>query len=278
MFDYLKEIGEYDNTVVIFFSDNGAEGNNLMGMLSGQVGSLGYLHALNNFPETDHNMIGRKRSFAEYGAAWAQVSMAPFRIYKGWVAEGGTRSPLIVSGPGVRGSGELNKEAVLHVMDIAPTLLELAGVTHPARYDGRRVASVQGKSWVLMLEGRTRSPRTSSDWLGWELFGNRAIRQGDWKISWLHRPLGTWDWQLFNLADDPGEQHDLSGEYPDKKVELVALWDEYVEMNGVIIGNRSPFEQARKSLSDPVTEFDHYPPLRGVEAIPYEKLLELLGK
>jgi arylsulfatase len=278
VFDYLREIGEYDNTVVIFFSDNGAEGNDLVGMLAGQAGSLGYLHAMNNFPETDHNYIGRKRSYAEYGAAWAQVSMAPFRIYKGWTAEGGIRSPLIVSGPGVQGAGELNKEAVIHVMDIVPTVLELAGIEHPSTFAGREIAPVQGKSWVEMLEGKKQSPRTSDDWLGWELFGNRAIRQGDWKVSWLYRPFGTWDWQLFNLAEDPGEQYDLSDRFPEKKKELIALWDEYVATNGVIIGDRSPFERARKALPDPVPEFDNYPPVRGVEAIPYEKLMELLGK
>jgi arylsulfatase len=277
VFDYLKEIGEYDNTVVIFISDNGAEGNNLREIVAGQLGTLGFLHAMNNFAEDGHNSLGRKGTYAEYGALWAQVSMAPFRIYKGWTAEGGIRSPLIISGPGVQGRGELNKQAILHVMDIAPTLLELAGVQHPSTHNGREVAPMQGKSWVSMLDGRTQSPRSADDWLGWELFGNRAIRQGDWKISWLHQPIGTWDWQLFNLAQDPGEQHDLSGKFPEKTKALVALWDEYVKMNGVIIGDRSPFEQARKGLPDPVLEFDDYPPLRGLEAIPYEKLLELMG-
>jgi arylsulfatase len=204
--------------------------------------------------------------------------MAPFRIYKGWVSEGGIRSPLIVSGPGVQGSGALNKKAVLHVMDIAPTILELAGVEHPATYKGREIVPMQGKSWVGMLEGSTPSPRTSNDWLGWELVGNRAIRQGDWKITWLFEPLGSEEWQLFNLAEDPGEQVDLSGKFPEKRTELIALWDEYVKTNGVIIGNRSAFEQARKALRDPVPEYDSYPPFRGLEAVPYEKLLELMDK
>jgi arylsulfatase len=203
--------------------------------------------------------------------------MVPFRIFKGWVSEGGTRSPLIVSGPGVRGAGGLNKKAILHVMDIVPTVLELAGVEHPSTYRGRKIAPVQGKSWVGMLAGSTQSPRTSDDWLGWELFNNRAIRQGDWKISWLYRPFGTEDWQLFNLADDPAEQYDLSDKYPKKKWKLVALWDEYVKRNGVIIGARSPFERARKGLPDPVLEFDGYPPLRGLEALPYKKLIEMMS-
>ncbi len=275
--DYLKEIGEYENTVIMFISDNGAEGNNLRGMVSGQVGSFGFLHAMNNFAENGHNSIGRKGTFAEYGPAWAQVSMAPFRLYKGWLAEGGTRSPLIVSGPGVKGKGELNKEAVLHVMDIAPTILELAGIQHPTNFKGREIEPMQGKSWVGMLNGNVTSPRTKDDWLGWELFGNRAIRQGDWKISWLYEPLGDEDWQLFNLSEDPGEQYDLSGEFPEKRMALVALWDEYVAMNGVIIGDRSPFERAKKALPDAVPEYDNYPPVRGMETIPYKKLLELMA-
>jgi arylsulfatase len=277
VFDYLKEIGEYDNTVVIFISDNGAEGNDLRAMVAGQVGSFGFLHAMNNFAEDAHNSLGRKGTYAEYGPAWAQVSMVPFRIFKGWVSEGGIRSPLIVSGPGVQGAGELNKKAILHVMDIVPTVLELAGIEHPSTYNGRKIAPVQGKSWVGMLAGRTQSPRSSDDWLGWELFNNRAIRRGDWKISWLYRPFGTEDWQLFNLADDPAEQHDLSDKFPEKKRELVALWDGYVKRNGVIIGARSPFERARKGLPDPVGEFDNYPPFRGLEALPYKKLIEMMS-
>lgn len=276
--DYLKEIDEYDNTIIIFISDNGAEGNNLRGMVSGQAGSFGFLHAMNNFAEDGHNSLGRKGTFAEYGPAWAQVSMAPFRLYKGWLAEGGTRSPLIISGPGVKGKGELNKEAVLHIMDIAPTILDLAGIQHPTNFKGREIEPMQGKSWVGMLNGNTISPRTSDDWLGWELFGNRAIRQGDWKISWLYEPLGTEDWQLFNLSEDPGEQYDLSDKFPEKKDALVVLWDEYVKTNGVIIGARSIFEQAGKQLPNRVPEFDSYPVIRGMEAIPYEQLLEMMNK
>jgi len=277
VFDYLKEIGEYDNTVIIFISDNGAEGNNLRGMVSGQLGTIGFNHAMNNFAEHSHNTIGRKGTFAEYGPAWAQVGMTPFRLYKGLLTEGGIRSPLIISGPGVKDVGRLNKEAVLHIKDITPTVLELAGVGHPSTFKGREIVPMQGKSWVKMLAGNTQSPRTSNDWLGWELFGNRAIRQGDWKISWHYEPFGTWDWQLFNLAEDLGEQYDLSSKYPKKRKELIALWDEYVKTNGVIIGARSPFEQMRKKLPDSVPEYDNYPPIRGIEAIPYNKLLEMLS-
>jgi arylsulfatase len=82
---------------------------------------------------------------------------------------------------------------------------------------------------------------------------------------------------LFNLADDPGEQYDLSDKFPQKRKTLIALWDEYVKTNGVIIGDRSPFEGAKKALPDAVPEYDNYPPVRGLEAIPYEKLMELMS-
>jgi arylsulfatase len=279
VFDYLKEIGEYDNTVVIFMSDNGAEGNDLLAMVAGQAGTMGFLHAAANFPQMGHNYLGRKGTFAEVGPAWAQVSSTPFRLYKGMLTEGGVRSPLIISGPGVKGSGELNKKAVLHVMDVAPTLLELAGIEQPgSTYKGREVATMQGESWVDMLSGTTQSPRGESDWLGWEMFGNRAILKGDWKITRLYKPYGTLDWQLFNLAEDLGEQYDLSDRFPEKRTELIALWDEYVETNGVIDGDRSILEGHRRAFPDPVQEFDNYPPVRGMEKIPHNKLLELMSK
>jgi arylsulfatase len=145
-------------------------------------------------------------------------------------------------------------------MDVAPTILEMAGVQHPSTFKGREIEPMQGKSWVEMLAGKTQSPRTPDDWLGWELFGNRAIRQGDWKISLLYEPFGTYDWQLFNLAEDPGEQYDLSGKFPEKRQELVALWEQY----------------ARKALPQAVPEFDSYPPVRGMEAIPHKKLIEII--
>jgi len=277
VFDYLKEIDEYDNTIVIFISDNGAEGNDLRAMVAGRPGTFGFLHAMNNFSEDGHNSLGRKGTYAEYGPAWAQVSMTPFRLYKGWLSEGGIRSPLIISGQGVKGAGKINKNATLHVMDIVPTILELAEIEQPSTYKGQKIAPIQGKSWVPMISGETESPRTSKDWLGWELFGNRAIRQGDWKISWLYEPIGTQEWQLFNLAKDPGEQYDLSAKFPQKRQELIALWDVYVKKNGVIIGARSPFEGARKALPDQVPEYDNYPPVRGMEAIPYKKLIEMMS-
>jgi len=279
LFDYLKEIGEYENTVIIFCSDNGAEGNDLRAMLSGRRGTRGFLHAATNFAEDSPLMWGRKGTYAEYGPGWATAGMTPFRLYKGFLTEGGIRSPLIVSGPGVRGAGTINRKAVLHVMDIAPTMLELAGIRHPDTYKGRDILPMAGESWVSMLAGESESPRGPKDWLGFEFLGMRALRQGDWKILWLHEPWGTGNWQLFNLTEDPGEMKDLSDENPDKKTELLAAWNAYVQQFNVIPANRHAFEQAKKQLPagiEPQTE--QFPVLVGPTSAQYQQLLEMYEK
>jgi arylsulfatase len=89
-----------------------------------------------------------------------------------------------------------------------------------------------------------KETRTETDWLGWELFGNRAIRQGDWKLLYLLPAAGgTGDWELFHLRDDPAELHDLSASQPEKRAALLKLWDEYVKQNGVIVSDAGPFAQ-----------------------------------
>ena len=95
-----------------------------------------------------------------------------------------------------------------------------------------------------MLAGQAESPRTDQDYLAWEIFGNRAVRQGDWKLRWQYKPFGKGDWELFNLATDPAERKDLAAERPDKVKALVALWDDYVQANNVILPSRSVVRDA----------------------------------
>ena len=114
----------------------------------------------------------------------------------------------------------------MHVADLMPTLLEIAGASYPKTCEGRELPPLIGKSWGPVLAGQAESPRTEQDYLAWEIFGNRAVRQGDWKLRWQYKPLGKGDWELFNLATDPAERKDLAAEHPDKVQALVALWDE----------------------------------------------------
>jgi len=259
--DYLKSIGEYDNTIFIVFGDNGAEGTDLFEMIAGTPGTLNYLWAAINWSNTNPKAWGEPGSFIGYGPMWAQVSMTPFSQYKGWLSEGGIRNALIVSGPVVRRpSGSIN-HAVMHIADIMPTLLEVAETTYPATHEGRDLPPINGKSWMPLLSGETDSIRTDDDYLAWELFGNRALRQGNWKLRWQFRPFGTGDWELYNLASDPAERNNLSAAEPDKLVAMLELWDDYVADNNVILPNRSLFETMEKQMPKRVPDNPGYPPL-----------------
>lgn len=222
---YLKTNKLYDNTLIIFLSDNGPEGN---------IMPMGAPWDNSNFENW-----GKKGTFIQYGPAWAQVGAGPLRMFKGFVSEGGIRTPLIISGKGVTGSGRIS-DAVAHVKDVPATILDAAGVTHPETFEGKKVATLQGKTLTPILSNTSDAVRSSDDWTGWQLFGNRAIRQDDWKLMWMCVPFGTSQWQLYNLKDDPGETIDLASKHPDIRKQLEKHWDEYVKTNNVILPDVSP--------------------------------------
>ena len=261
LIEHLKKIGEYENTVFIVFGDNGAEGTDLFEMISGKPGTRDASYAKAHWSKTDPKEWGDPGSYIAYGPMWAQVSMTPFSQYKGWVGEGGIRNGLVVSGPAVkRPKGSINR-GLMHVADIVPTLLEIAGAGYPRTYDGHELPALIGKSWGPVLSGQAESPRTEQDYLAWELFGNRAVRQGDWKLRWEYRPFGKGAWELFNLADDPAERKDLAAERADKVTALTALWDDYVRTNNVILPSRSVYETLEHELPPRVPVDPGYPPL-----------------
>jgi arylsulfatase len=238
--DHLKQTGQYENTVVVFLSDNGAEPVELGTLVETVFSADAKKWFFKNFDTRPENW-GRKGSATDYGAAWAQVGSTPFRFYKAWTAEGGIRSPMIIAGAGVKNAGAI-KPAVMHVTDLVPTFLELAGAKHPSETD-KKLAPLRGKSLTPLLTGKTESVRTEEDWIGEELFGNRMIRQGDWKISYIQKTAGgSGEWELFNLKTDPGETTDLSKQEPAKTKAMLALWEEYVAENGVILTDDGPFK------------------------------------
>jgi arylsulfatase len=261
LIDHLKQIGEYENTVFIVFGDNGAEGTDLFAMIAGTPGTRDYLFAASRWSQTSPNAWGDPGSYVAYGPMWAQVSMTPFSQFKGWLGEGGIRNALIVSGPAVRRpKGSINR-GLMHVADMMPTLLEIAGASYPKALEGRELPALMGTSWGPVLAGQAESPRTEQDALAWELFGNRAVRQGDWKLRWEYKPYGKGDWELFNLATDPAERKDLAAEQPDKVRALVAIWDDYVRANNVVLPSRSVFETLEDQLPPRTPDDPGYPPL-----------------
>jgi arylsulfatase len=129
---------------------------------------------------------------------------------------------------------------VVHVKDIPATILDAAGIAHPDSFNGNKVAPLQGKALVPILAEKASAVRGADDWTGWELFGNRAIRQGDWKLLWMCKPFGASQWQLFDLKSDPGETRDLAAEKPEIRDRLAKHWDDYVKINNVILPDVSP--------------------------------------
>jgi arylsulfatase len=261
LIDHLKKIGEYDNTIFIVFGDNGAEGADLFKMIAGTPGTRNFLFASMQWSQTHPNAWGDPHTYVGYGPMWAQVSMTPFSHYKALMGEGGIRNGLIVSGPIVKQAPGSIGRGVMHVADIMPTLLEAAGASYPKTVNGKEALPLIGKSWVKMLAGEAESPRSEQDYLAWEIFGNRAVRQGDWKLRWQYKPYGTEEWELFNLATDVAERHDLAAAQPEKVKALLALWDDYVRANNVVLPNRVIWEGQEKQLPDRYPVVDGYPPV-----------------
>lgn len=230
--DYLGSIDELDNTLILFMSDNGADADrrDLLPPIAQHVGAA-YDHSLEN--------LGRPNSYVMYGPNWATASAAPFRRHKFTGFEGGIHVPAFVRYPGSSMSGT-RSDALLTVMDVLPTFLELAGTEHPGeRYRGEPVVPIQGKSFLPLLEGDVAAVHDEALIVGWELWGQRSVRQGDWKIVWDASAGDDARWLLFNLAEDPGERNDLSTTMPGKLTEMIDLWDIYAEENRVIyIGER----------------------------------------
>jgi arylsulfatase len=225
--DHLKEAGEYDNTLILFFSDNGANGAPRT-TYPGQTDEY-----LSSFDDSLENR-GLVNSFRETGPGWAQASMAPSRMFKTFTAEGGIRAPCMVKLPGKAATAGTMNHSFFHVRDIMPTLLDAAGVTPPRVIDGRKVQPMQGKSVLDLFAGKTQLAYAGADEVGYELFGQKAYFAGHWKILLMPKPFGTDEWELFNLKEDPAEMNDLSGKYPDRRKDMIERWEQYSKDNGVL--------------------------------------------
>jgi arylsulfatase len=199
--DQLRAMGALENTVIIFASDNGA---------SAEMMVRGDGHD----PTAP---MGSAQTFLSLGPGWSSAANTPFRRHKTWVHEGGISTPLIVHWPaGIVARGELRRTPV-HLVDLAPTLLELTGATKPARVKGFEVPVAPGHSLVPAFG---RDVPLARDFLWWEHEGNRAIRAGDWKLV----ALAKGGWELYDLARDRGESRNLAAEMPDKVRELETMW------------------------------------------------------
>jgi arylsulfatase len=124
-------------------------------------------------------------------------------------------------------------DQVAHVMDLMPTFLSVAGADYPADYKGEAIVPLAGKSLLPMLNLDSPADNVPRE-LGWSAYGMDAYRQGNWKALRLPEPFGNGDWQLYDLASDPGEITDLAAKYPERVDELAKAWAAYATLNGVI--------------------------------------------
>lgn len=221
---YLKQVGLYENTLIVFMSDNGAAGEDFYN----QGPYSEYIRAhFDNAYET----MGTAASFVSYDDPWAEAGSAPFMRYKTYTREGGMVAPMVIAGPGIARKGSIDSTFVT-VMDLAPTFLEAAGVQYP---DDGSVRPMLGESMSGFLAGKSETLH-GEDYVMTLYHGGRAfLRRGKWKISNLERPFDENDFELFDLSADPGETTDLAESNPDKYDELIDLWREERKKLGIIL-------------------------------------------
>ncbi|MFL0163380.1 arylsulfatase [Aquirufa salirivi] len=198
----LKANKTFDNTIIFFLSDNGACHEVLDDRSSKDLGPEKYKASLST-------KIGAPGSYTTYGKEWAYASNTPFRMYKHWMHEGGISTPLVVSYPnGIKKS--IQSEQVGHIMDIFPTIMELTQT--------KTTKIVEGKSLVPIFKQRKRE---AQPFIAWEHFGNRAIREGDWKLVWDNEIKA---WELYNVRKDRIETKNLATLNPEKYQYLLAKY------------------------------------------------------
>jgi arylsulfatase len=215
----LRASGAFADTLVLFLSDNGASDEELpkpgferrVDVLPPHVRRVGNDPAI---------VPGSADTYASYGAGWANLSNAPFRLYKRWVHEGGIATPLVASWPAALPAGAV-AHTQFQLTDVLPTILEAAGAAYPSD-----APALPGRSMLPALRGESVDERP----LYWEHTGNAAIRVGEWKLV---RSFGS-DWELYALHDDRVELHDLAAGNPHVVRELAEEWERWAERAEVI--------------------------------------------
>jgi arylsulfatase len=248
LIQHLKDIGQYDNTFIVFHSDNGPDGSSVSAsqdkINASNFAELGKDQALKS--------VASDATDVHYGQRWAEVSATPFKLFKSYTSEGGTSVPTIVHLPGQTESAPALRDFA-HVRDIAPTLLELASIESPnsrssvsgvnglplVAYKNRNVYPMTGHSLLAELKGIDKGPLHTEP-VGEEQYGRAYLRSGPWKLLWTEPPVGPIDghWQLFNIEQDRGETNDLSTQHPEVVKDLYKKWQSYLHDTGGVLSKR----------------------------------------
>ena len=244
----LKEKGEYENTLLYYFQDNGgcaeAAGRSLKPNPREVKPTLppladGALHYWGSTPKQTRDgwpvrngrvMPGPADTYIGYGKNWANVSNTPFREYKHWTHEGGISTPLIVHWPdGFKDKNKI-RDQLCHLIDLMPTCVELAGATYPESFNGHPIQPMEGTSLVPTFTDRP----LERGYVFWEHEGNRAVRDGRWKLVAKRASDGSLpDWELYDIEEDRGESENIIRRQPERAAKMIKAWDEYAKRTNV---------------------------------------------
>lgn len=232
LINYLSEINELDNTIIVFLSDNGASPE---GGPSGKFNHIKSISLLDGEDEVDYafnniDKIGSEYSSANYPIGWANLGNTPFQWYKTWVHAGGVKDPLIIRYPNIikNGGGVSNK--FIHVSDITPTILDVLNIEKPNEIKGIKQEGFHGIPFKYTFTNDELGNERSVQYF--EMLGNRGIYLNGYKAVANHIKSPSFEedkWELYNVKKDFTESKDLASEEPEKLKELIAQW--YIEAN-----------------------------------------------
>jgi arylsulfatase A-like enzyme len=246
--DALKETGQFENTLLCYFQDNGGcaegAGRSLKANPRSEKPTLQpladeALHYFDSAPRQTRDgwpvrggrvLPGPADTYIGYGENWANVSNTPFREYKHWTHEGGISTPLIVHWPeGIQDKNKIRTQ-VSHLIDLMPTCLELAEAEYPNTYRGESIKPLEGVSLVPAFSDRPLERGA----IYWEHEGNRAVREGKWKLVAKRPPGGQpADWELYDIDADRSELNNVADAHPERVQRMAAQWQAYAERTGV---------------------------------------------
>ena len=225
--DKLEELGELDNTIIMFLSDNGACAEYISGGPSKEV-------------------TGESDTFESYRIHWANGGSTPYKEYKHWIHEGGIATPLIVHWPkGIDKSlnGEYIREPG-HIMDVMATAIEASGAQYPEKYNGNKITPLEGKSLLPHFSGH----KTDREPIFWEHEANIGMRDGKWKLVAKTEENGEFDpenLELYNMETDPVELNNLAEEQPERLDEMYQAWQEWADKVNVVFDTRDYGQRTR---------------------------------